>query len=71
MDDFIEYAIVQVEDAVRQKDSAEEKPAVAPHYTGPTHLKALAAAHHIPAVGVSETLQPQNANFQDWQLAPA
>jgi zinc/manganese transport system substrate-binding protein len=34
-----------------------------------TNLKALAAAHHIPAVGVSETLQPQNAKFQDWQLA--
>jgi len=31
--------------------------------------KALAAAHQIPAVGVSETLQPQNATFQDWQLA--
>jgi zinc/manganese transport system substrate-binding protein len=34
-----------------------------------TNLKALAAAHHIPAVGVSETLHPQNAKFQDWQLA--
>lgn len=34
-----------------------------------TNLKALAAAQHIPAVGVSETLQPQNAKFQDWQLA--
>jgi zinc/manganese transport system substrate-binding protein len=34
-----------------------------------TNLKALAAAHHIPAVGVSETLQPQDATFQDWQLA--
>jgi zinc/manganese transport system substrate-binding protein len=34
-----------------------------------TNLKALASAHHIPAVGVSETLQPQNAKFQDWQLA--
>jgi zinc/manganese transport system substrate-binding protein len=34
-----------------------------------TNLKALAAAHHIPAVGVSETLHPQGAKFQDWQLA--
>lgn len=34
-----------------------------------TNLKALAASHHIPAVGVSETLQPQDATFQDWQLA--
>jgi flagellar FliL protein len=32
----------QVEDAVREKDSAEEKPPVRPSYTGPTHLKALA-----------------------------
>ena len=34
-----------------------------------TNLKALAAAHNVPAVGVSETLQRQNAKFQDWQLA--
>ena len=34
-----------------------------------TNLKALAGARHIPAVGVSETLQPQDAKFQDWQLA--
>ena len=34
-----------------------------------TNLKSLAAAHHIPAVGVSETLQPHDATFQDWQLA--
>ena len=34
-----------------------------------TNLKTLAAAHHVPAVGVSETLQPQHAKFQDWQLA--
>ena len=32
----------QVENAVRLKDSAEEKPAVEPKYTGPTHLKPLA-----------------------------
>ncbi len=32
----------QVEDAVKQKESAAEKPAVAPRFTGPTHLKALA-----------------------------
>jgi flagellar FliL protein len=32
----------QVENAVREKDSAEEKPVVRPSYTGPTHLKALA-----------------------------
>jgi len=33
-----------------------------------TTVKALAASHHIPSVGVSETLLPQNMTFQDWQL---
>ncbi len=33
-----------------------------------TTVKALAASHHIPSVGVSETLLPQNATFEDWQL---
>ena len=33
-----------------------------------TNIKTAAAAHHIPSVGVSETIQPANLNFQDWQL---
>ena len=33
-----------------------------------TNIKALAASRHIPSVGVSETLQPANLSFQDWQL---
>lgn len=33
-----------------------------------TNIKALASARHIPAVGVSETLQPETLSFQDWQL---
>jgi zinc/manganese transport system substrate-binding protein len=33
-----------------------------------TTVKALAAAHHIPSVGVSETLLPERVTFQDWQL---
>jgi zinc/manganese transport system substrate-binding protein len=33
-----------------------------------TNVRALAASHHIPSVGVSETLLPENATFQDWQL---
>src|SRR5438067_450971 len=33
-----------------------------------TNLKALAASRHIPNVGVTETLQPDNLTFQDWQL---
>jgi zinc/manganese transport system substrate-binding protein len=33
-----------------------------------TNIRALAASHHVPGVGVSETLLPQNLTFQDWQL---
>jgi zinc/manganese transport system substrate-binding protein len=33
-----------------------------------TTVKALAASHHIPSVGVSETLLPENLTFQDWQV---
>jgi zinc/manganese transport system substrate-binding protein len=33
-----------------------------------TNVKALAAAHHVPSAGVSETLVPEKATFQDWQL---
>jgi zinc/manganese transport system substrate-binding protein len=33
-----------------------------------TNIKALASARHIPSVGVSETLLPENLTFQDWQL---
>jgi zinc/manganese transport system substrate-binding protein len=34
-----------------------------------TNIKHLAAQADIPVVGVSETLQPVSASFQDWQLA--
>ena len=34
-----------------------------------TNLKQLAQSNKIPLVGVSETLQPLTATFQDWQLA--
>jgi zinc/manganese transport system substrate-binding protein len=34
-----------------------------------TNIKHLAAVAGIPLVGVSETLQPESANFQDWQLS--
>jgi ABC-type metal ion transport system, periplasmic component/surface adhesin len=33
-----------------------------------TNLVQLAASHHIPSVGMSET-QPANATFEGWQLA--
>ena len=34
-----------------------------------THIKQLAESNKIPLVGVSETLQPLTASFQDWQLS--
>jgi len=34
-----------------------------------TNVKRLALANKIPQVGVSETLQPLTATFQDWQLS--
>ena len=33
------------------------------------NLKQLAAQQNIPTVGVSETMQPPDATFQDWQYA--
>ncbi len=33
-----------------------------------TNIKTLASSRHIPSVGVSETLLPENLSFQDWQL---
>lgn len=32
------------------------------------HLKALAAVQGIPLVSVSETIQPPDVSFQDWQV---
>jgi zinc/manganese transport system substrate-binding protein len=34
-----------------------------------TNVKHLAALAGIPTVGVSETLQPESATFQDWQVS--
>ncbi|MHB8588527.1 MAG: metal ABC transporter solute-binding protein, Zn/Mn family [Candidatus Dormibacteraceae bacterium] len=34
-----------------------------------TNLRHLASLAQIPVVGVSETLQPESATFQDWQLS--
>lgn len=33
-----------------------------------TNIKALAASHGVPSVGVSETLLPEKLTFQDWQV---
>jgi zinc/manganese transport system substrate-binding protein len=32
------------------------------------NLKQLATSNHIPVVGMSETVEPNGARFQDWQL---
>jgi zinc/manganese transport system substrate-binding protein len=34
-----------------------------------TNIRELAVSHGIPAVGVSETVEPSDAPFQDWQVA--
>lgn len=34
-----------------------------------TNIKQLASQQNIPIVGVSETMQPPDATFQEWQLA--
>ena len=34
-----------------------------------TNLKTMATANHIPVVGIAETLQPETATFQGWQLS--
>jgi zinc/manganese transport system substrate-binding protein len=34
-----------------------------------TNMKQLAAQRHIPIVGISETIQPPGASFEDWQSA--
>jgi zinc/manganese transport system substrate-binding protein len=34
-----------------------------------TNVKQLASGEGIPLVGVTETLQPESATFQDWQVA--
>jgi len=34
-----------------------------------TNVKRLAGQNDIPVIGVSETLQPVSASFQEWQLA--
>ncbi|HET9783305.1 MAG TPA: zinc ABC transporter substrate-binding protein [Candidatus Dormibacteraeota bacterium] len=34
-----------------------------------TNLKSAAAQQSIPVVGISETLQPETASFQQWQLS--
>lgn len=61
-------AVVQVHDQIASNEvrvlvyNAQTATAVT------TNLKALAVSHHIPTVGVTETVQPQGATSQDWQL---
>jgi zinc/manganese transport system substrate-binding protein len=34
-----------------------------------TNIRQLAVGHGIPTIGVSETVEPPDATFQDWQVA--
>ena len=34
-----------------------------------TNVKQIAEAHGIPVVGVSETIEPSAASFQDWMVS--
>jgi len=61
-------AVVQVQDQV---SSGQIRALVYNSQTATavtTNVRALAASRHIPTVAVTETLQPQGATFQDWQL---
>ncbi len=62
-------AVAQFQDQVSQKQIKVLVYNVQTATAVTTNVRHLAAALDIPVVGVSETLQPESATFQDWQLA--
>ncbi len=62
-------AVVTFQDQVAQKQIKVLVYNVQTATAVTTNLRHLAAAKDIPIVGVSETLQPETATFQDWQLS--
>lgn len=62
-------AVIQFESQVRQKQIRVLVYNVQTATATTTNIRHLAAAEDIPAVGVSETLQPVGATFQAWQLS--
>ena len=62
-------AVIQFENQVRQKQIKVLVYNVQTATATTTNVKRLAAAADVPVVGVSETLQPVSATFQEWQLS--
>jgi zinc/manganese transport system substrate-binding protein len=61
--------VVQFQNQVQQKEISVLVYNVQTPSDVTTNIRHSAAARDIPVVGVSETLQPESATFQDWQLA--
>jgi zinc/manganese transport system substrate-binding protein len=62
-------AVIEFENQIRQKQVRVLVYNVQTATATTTNVKHLAAAADIPVVGVSETLQPASATFQEWQLS--
>jgi len=62
-------AVIQFQNQIRQKEAKVLVYNVQTATDTTTNIKHMAAAAGIPVVGVSETLQPEGATFQEWQLA--
>jgi zinc/manganese transport system substrate-binding protein len=60
--------VVQFQSQIQQKEAKVLVYNVQAFTAVTTNLKHMAAAADIPVVGVSETLQPESATFQEWQL---
>jgi zinc/manganese transport system substrate-binding protein len=61
--------VIQFEKQIQQKEAKVLVYNVQTGMATTTNIKHMAAAADIPVVGVSETLQPESATFQEWQLA--
>ena len=61
--------VIQFENQIRQKQVRVVVYNVQTDTATTTNIKHLAAAADVPVVGVSETLQPGSATFQEWQVS--
>jgi zinc/manganese transport system substrate-binding protein len=61
--------VIQFEQQVQQKQIMVLVFNVQTSSNTTTNIRHMAAAADIPVVGVSETLQPESATFQEWQLS--
>jgi len=62
-------SVIQFQAQVRRRDARVLVYNVQTATVTTTNIKRLAAAADIPVVGISETMQPEGATFQGWQLA--